>query len=343
MRILVAGDAQREAWDGFVAGHPEATPYHRWAWMEAIRRAYGFAPLPLLARRDGQVVGVLPLVRLRLSGLRGWLVSLPYCDYCGPLGEDDAARQALVDAALNQARRLGATGLEVRQVKAEPSGTGKILVRVALPGGAQQLMRSFRSKLRSQINKPERDGLKAVTGGLELLSSFYRVFSRNMRDLGSPTHSLDWFRAVLRGFGDLARVTVVSMPDASPAAAAIWMVQGRTAFEPWASSLREHKRANPNMLLYWSMLSQAASAGLTDFDMGRSTPGGGTHRFKLQWGGRDMGLSWERFDPASRRRWPLLTECSQRLSRKVFAACWCRLPLPVANTAGPVLRRYISL
>ncbi|WP_300156349.1 GNAT family N-acetyltransferase [Solidesulfovibrio sp.] len=342
MRVLVVDDAKREAWDAFVAGHPKATPFHRWAWMDAIRRAYGFAPTPLAAWRDGQVAGVLPLVRMRLPGLRGWLVSLPYCDCCGPLAEDAATRQALVDQALEQTRRQGAAGLELRQSRPEAGECAKVLIRMALPQGAQQLMASFRSKLRSQINKPKRDGLTAATGGMELLSVFYRVFSRNMRDLGSPVHSLDWFKAVLRGFEDLARVTVVAMSDGTPAAAAIWMVQGRTAFEPWASSLREHNRANPNMLLYWSMLSQAAAAGAEEFDMGRCTPGVGTHRFKLQWGGRELGLAWERFAPSG-RRWPPAAKRSPGVSRRALAVCWSRLPLAVANTLGPALRRYISL
>lgn len=342
MRVLVVDEAKREAWDAFVAGQAGAAPSHRWSWMEAVRRAYGFAAVPLAVWRDGQVVGVLPLVRMRMPGLRGQLVSLPYCDCCGPLAEDAAAGQALVDNALERTRQLGAAGLELRRVQAEPAGCAKVLVRVPLSAGAQGLLASFRAKLRSQINKPLRDGLVAATGGMELLSPFYRIFSRNMRDLGSPVHALDWFRAVLRGFGDCARVTVVSLPDGTPAAAAVWMVHGHTAFVPWASSLREHNRANPNMLLYWSLLSQAASQGLEAFDMGRSSPGSGTHRFKLQWGGQETGLSWERYEPSGRRL-PCLPETGPGLPRKVLAACWSRLPLPMANTAGPALRRYISL
>jgi len=342
MRIQVVGEAAHAAWDAFLSRHPGATPYHRWAWMDAVHRAYGFAFAPLAAWRDGQTVGVLPLVRIRLPGLPGWLVSVPYGDLGGPLAEDAATGQALVDTALEQVRRLGAAGLELRRLGHEPQSGAKVLIRRALPAGAPLLMRSFRAKLRSQINKPQRDGLRAQTGGPELLSAFYRVFCRNMRDLGSPVHALDWFRAVLGGFGDQARVTVVSLPDGFPAAAAIWLVQGRTAFNPWASSLREHNRANPNMLLYWSMLSRAAGEGVEDFDMGRSTPGGGTHRFKLQWGGREVGLSWERLAPSGRSR-PLSGVTRPGRARKALAACWSRLPLPMANAAGSVMRRYISL
>lgn len=343
MRIVVAENAQQNTWDGFAAGHPAATPYHGWAWLEAVRRAYGFSPVPLLALRDGQAVGLLPLVRLHLPGLPGRLISLPYCDCCGPLAEDDAVRQKLVDHALDVAHRQGETDLEIRQQTPEPSSAAKVLMRLTLPEGAERLMQSFPSKLRSQIKKPQRDGLQAVTGGVELLAPFYHIFSRNMRDLGSPNHSLGWFRAVLNGYGDRARVTVVFMPDGRPAAAAIWLIHGRRAFEPWASAIREYNKYNPNMLLYWSMLAQAADAGLTEFDMGRSTPGEGTHRFKRQWGARELGLSWQRFDATTRQRRQALPAGGSRSPRKFFAACWSRLPVGLANVAGPVLRRYISL
>lgn len=343
MRVIVADASRREAWDAAVAGQAASTPYHDWAWLEAVRRAYGFAVLPLLALRDGQGVGVLPLVRLRPPGGRGWLVSLPYCDCGGPLADEPEARQELLGRALDLARASGAAGLEVRQFGGETAGAAKVLMRLALPEGAGRLMESFPSKLRSQIKKPGREGLTAASGGAELLPAFYRVFSRNMRDLGSPTHSLAWFRAIVAGFGPRARVTVVSLADGRPVAGAVCLVHGSRVFGPWASSLREYNRHCPNMLLYWSLLADAADAGMAEFDMGRSTPGEGTHRFKSQWGAREVGLSWRRFDAGTRRERPALAAGGPGRARQVIAACWRRLPVGVANAVGGAVRRYISL
>jgi FemAB-related protein (PEP-CTERM system-associated) len=343
MRIVVADSTRSQAWDAFVAGQAGAAPYHAWAWLEAVRRAYGFQVFPLLALRDGAVAGLLPLVRLRLPGLRGRLVSLPYCDRAGPLAAEADVRQGLLDQALDLAAGLGAAGLETREAAADAGTSAKVLMRLALPDGAERLMASFPAKLRSQIRKPSRDGLRARTGGLELLEPFYQVFSRNMRDLGSPTHSLAWFGAVVAGFGPKARVTVVFMPDGTPAAGAVTLVQGRTVHVPWASSLKRHNRHSPNMLLYWTLLSRAADEGRDACDMGRSTPGEGTYRFKEQWGAREAGLSWQRFDAATRQRRPALAAGGPGRPRKLLAACWRRLPVGLANDMGTLLRRYISL
>lgn len=342
IHILHAHSTQSALWDSYVDGCADAGPYHRWAWLDAIHQAYGFRAVPLLALRSGKATGVLPLVLLGLPGRRGRLISLPYCDFGGPLADDDAAREKLLGHALELARAWGLDGVDVRRQSSRGVGTTKVLMRKLLPGGAKELFDSFPAKLRSQIRKPQREGLNTATGGEELLEDFYRVYARNMRDLGSPPHALGWFRAVLRGFAHRARVTVVSLQDGEPAAAGITMVQGATSFVPWASSLREHNPLSPNMLLYWTMLSQAAESGLKAFEFGRSTPGEGTHNFKKQWGAQQIGLAWQRFDPSTGVMRPL-SALGKARPRQLAEACWRYLPLGMANAAGPILRRYISL
>jgi Acetyltransferase (GNAT) domain len=249
----------------------------------------------------------------------------------------------LEEHAVKLARTHGEAGAEIRRQAPGAAGTPKVLMRLPLSGGPDKLMDSFPAKLRSQIRKPTREGLTAASGGEELLESFFKVFTKNMRDLGSPTHSLNWFREVIGGYGDRARVTVVSLPDGAACAAGITLVEGQRAFVPWASSLREHNRKNGNMLLYWSMLSQAADAGLAEFEFGRSTPGQGTYQFKKQWGASELGLAWTRHATADRGEQPVMAASGKQRLRPLAEACWRRLPLFLANWAGPRLRRYISL
>jgi hypothetical protein len=44
------------------AGAPEATVDHSWAWRSIFEDVFGHRTVYLAARRDGAVVGVLPLV-----------------------------------------------------------------------------------------------------------------------------------------------------------------------------------------------------------------------------------------------------------------------------------------
>ena len=343
MRVIQADCTRQDSWDRYAAGHGGAAPYHRWAWLEAVRLAYGLAPVALMALGGETVLGILPLVRLKPPGAKAWLISLPYCDFGGPLADDQAVSQKLVEEALAVARSQGAAGVEIRRTDQAGSGPAKVLMRLALPEGSRELLDSFPAKLRSQVKKPLRDGLRAQLGGEELLEPFYQVLSRNMRDLGSPTHSLGWFQAVARGYGDRARLTVVFTQDGRPAAAGLTLVEGRTVYVPWASSLREFNRQNPNMLLYWTMLARAADRGLAEFDFGRSTPGQGTYNFKRQWGARELPLAWTRQAVAADEPRPIQAQPGVAGLRPLAEACWRRLPLGLANLAGPRLRRYISL
>ncbi len=107
---------------------------------------------------------------------------------------------------------------------------------------------------------------------------------------------------------------------------------------PWASSLREHRSLNPNMLLYWLMIRDAIARGYRVFDFGRSTRDEGTYQFKKQWGAADSPFFWE-YALAEGRSLPDLGPKSSKFSAAVSA--WQRLPLPIANALGPHIVRGI--
>jgi len=111
-----------------------------------------------------------------------------------------------------------------------------------------------------------------------------------------------------------------------------------TTLVPWASSLREFRHLCPNMLLYWTMLEQATAAGQHTFDFGRSSPGGGTHQFKLQWGAREAPLFWE-YVLLTRDAMPDQGPTNPKFSAMI--ALWQRLPVPIANLIGPSIVRNI--
>jgi lipid II:glycine glycyltransferase (peptidoglycan interpeptide bridge formation enzyme) len=217
-----------------------------------------------------------------------------------------------------------------------------------LPENADVLMKSFKSKLRSQVRKPSKDGLEVRMGWAELLEDFYPVFVENMRDLGSPVHSKEWLRGIFDAFGDRARCAVVFMPDGEAAAGGVILCHSSTVSIPWASALRRLNRWNPNMLLYWAFLEYAANHDYTWFDFGRSTPEEGTYRFKAQWGAQPEALHWTRFNALGKNGdndLPVPEEDSDLQGRGREKAEWMiqRMPLALSQWFGSRVRRYISL
>jgi hypothetical protein len=61
VKVASTADADRHAWDAYVAGVPMNLPMNRYAWKEVLERSYGVKTLFLAAEdEDGQVCGVLP-------------------------------------------------------------------------------------------------------------------------------------------------------------------------------------------------------------------------------------------------------------------------------------------
>ena len=327
-------------WDGAVRRFPGWTHMHLHAWRSLIGEVFGHE-CPYFVARDagGAIVGVLPLVRVRSLLFGHYLVSMPFLNYGGPLGSPEAVR-ALADHAAALARRERVKLLELRSrtpldVPLEPS-TRKITMLLDLPTGEpEKLFKSFDAKLRSQIRKPQKEGV-TVRFGADQVEPFFRVFSRHMRDLGTPTMPLRFFRAIEAHFPESAWFACAYLGEAPIAAGCAFRWEDEVEIT-WASSLVAHKKVAPNMLLYWAMLEKATLEGARVFNFGRCTPGSGTHRFKQQWGARPEQLWWYGAASESGATTPAPTDGAYSLGPRV----WRHLPTPIATALGPHIVRGI--
>ena len=294
MTIKVERFAGSESeWDEFASAQQGFTHFHRFGWravMEQVSATNVFTSPPATPTELSSVC-CLSCVRSIVFG--HYLVGMPFLNYGGPIG-DDAGVRALVDEAIDLARRDRVKLLEMRSSRALdislPASHRKITVLLDLPRSPEALRKGFDAKLRAQIRRPLKEGV-SVAFGADQVEAFYEVFSRHMRDLGTPVQSLTLFREIARRFPDDCWFGVGYLRR-KPVAAGCGFRFG-TQFEmTWASSLREYNRESPNMLLYSAFMDRAIAEGLTTFNFGRCTPGSGTHRFKMQWGGREVALWW---------------------------------------------------
>jgi FemAB-related protein (PEP-CTERM system-associated) len=331
----VALAAPGAAWAEVAAtGHLALAP----VWYGVVR-AYGHEPLYLEVEAAG-ARAVLPAVFLRRRLLGGVVASMPFLDAGGPAGPPHLYPALLARLRLEAARR-GAGLLEIRasaplDLPVAPS-EAKVSLALALPPDPDRLWKALDAKVRNQVRKAERAGVTVRTGGAELFEAFYDVFAVNMRDLGSPVHGRGFFRAILAGFGDAARV-VVAERQGRPVGGLLALAHGDTLYVPWASTLRREAPSCPNMALYWETLRAGCRAGLARFDFGRSTRGSGTYRFKRQWGAVEVPLYWYVL-PLGRgavqvgggeERWAAVQQV------------WRRLPVPLTRLVGPRLRRLLT-
>ncbi len=330
-------------WERYVQASPEATLCHEFRWYDVIAGAYGHRPFYLLARRNGRPAGILPLFLVKSCLFGKSLVSMPFLDYGGICAGDDATHQELIGTALRIMREEGAQTLELRQCE-PPVGLGpdlhlnKVTMVLDLTVGVESLWRSLPAKVRNQVRKAEKSGLKVSIGGGDLLDEFYPIFAVNMRDLGSPVHHRRFFQELFGRFADQAKLFIIR--DGERAVGGLVAVRFKdTLLVPWASSLRDYFSKCPNNLLYWEAIKHACEQGLRRFDFGRSSVGSGTYHFKRQWGAAPAQIYWQRWSEGGKCRPPISADNPRyRMAIKL----WQRLPVRVATAVGPRLRKYIT-
>jgi FemAB-related protein (PEP-CTERM system-associated) len=338
VEVAVATPSDRGEWEQFLARYGDPAGYHSWGWRRVFESAFGHQSIYLIARRASETVGVLPLVAIRSRLFGNTLTSLPFLNYGGVIADGPEAGDALVAAAREKARDHHCSHVELRHVGVQfpslPCKRHKVSMRVDLradvwPGPDR--------KVRNQIRKAEKSGLVVERGGAALVDDFYKVFARNMRDLGTPVYSRRLFEEVLRSFPDRSLLHIVRLKG-EPVAAGFTYRTGTMVQLPWASSIREFNPLCPNVLLYWDALQYAQTCGAEVFDMGRSTPNEGTFRFKAQWGAQPVPLHWE-YQLLAGTDVPNVSPSNPKFQFAI--ALWQKLPLALTKRVGPMIVRTI--
>ena len=328
-------------WQSFVDSVAHSTVYHHSAWCELIKSNFGHTPYYITCRKpDGVLCGVFPTVHLSSKLFGSFMVSMPYFNYGGPLSEHAAVDQMMLEYCAELGGNLECSHLEVRDTGARDSWLAKqhkVTMILPLPESNDILDKQLGTKVRAQVKRAAREDLEFSHGREELLDDYYRVFSQNMRDLGTPVYDKQFFVSILEAFPDHAHIAIVRH-NKKPVAAG-FVLGFRDKLEiPWASSLRKANPLGVNMFMYRQILRVAIEQGYTFFDFGRSSIGASTYKYKKQWGAVEHQLHWH-YWLKDADELPELNPDNPKY--KIAIRLWQCLPVAVANTIGPKLVRNL--
>jgi FemAB-related protein (PEP-CTERM system-associated) len=306
-----------------------------------IESTYGHTTFYLAVQEGERICGVLPLV-----GIKSWLwgrclVSMPFFSYGGVLADTPEAGEQLLRKAESLAHDWNADYIELRQ--GQPSGDGwqtstaKVSMSVPLLENSGKFFASLSSRLRNKIRSAQKQGLVARWGKEELAKDFYKVFSCNMRNLGTPVYPRAWFENFLRVARDTSQLLLL-YEGQEPVAGTLITTYRDQAEMPWIASTPVARGKYSTVFLYWTALEWAAQSGFRRVDLGRCSPGSGTHKFKTQWNCQEIPLPWT-YWVRNGKQLPQLRPDNPRFRLAVRA--WKRLPLVVANVLGPRIVRAI--
>ena len=333
-------------WDHYVESKLSSSIYHFTAFKKVVEQSFGHRVVYLAAfSSSGSLCGVLPAIELKSRLFGHFLVSMPYFTYGAVLADSDSVADALYKALFEESKKLGAGHVELRATTEQnslPNGMKAKLSKVSmvrsLPDSTEQLWDDIGTKVRAQIKKSQRFDLKMKLGKSELLDDFYGVFAENMRDLGTPVYSKNFFKALIdSSLSDHFDIGVVYF-EGKPVSTCFLMRHKGMMEIPWASALNSVNHMNVNMYMYWAILRHAIATKNQFFDFGRSSKDAGTYRFKKQWGAEPQQLYWYYWLPNGGEL-PELNPNNPKY--KLLISVWQKLPVWLTKWIGPPVVKYL--
>lgn len=330
-------------WDSYVDGHPYGTVFHTSKWQKLIQFSFPHRPLHLLARNEtGRICGILPLFLVHSRIFGRMLVSTPQAAYGGILADGESDHNSLLARAREIAREKKVRFLELRNF--HPGQTSSdlqtkdlyVTFRQELSADSEKIFLSIPRKTRAECREGIRNELEFRVNEIGV-DGFYSIYSRNVRDLGTPVFSKRLFANGPRFFNGECRIFSVHWQG--KAVAAVWTLFYRDEVIPYyGGSVREYNRLGVNNFMYWMLIQYGCENGYRIYDFGRSKKGTGSFDFKKRWGMTMVDLPYQ-YDLVGQKNLPDTSPLNPRFAFGI--RLWQKLPLPVANVIGPLISKNL--
>jgi len=319
--------------------HPGATVFHTAAWLAALKRTYGYRPRALTTTPPASpaLVDGLVFCEIRSPWTGRRLVSLPFSDYCGPLGDDAGL---LTREALALTKQGGFRYLEIRPgYDAKPpdgmaEGASFYRHTIDLAAGPETLYRNLhKDSIARKIRRAGREGLRI---GRETDSSaireFHRLFLVTRRRHGYPPPPVQWLDNLFVTHADTASLHLARKPDGQAVAGIVLLRHSRTIYYKYGASDERFHAMGGMPLLFWDAMESAHQAGFETLDLGRSDlDGAGLIEFKEKLGASGKRISYWRY--------PSVTTGAKGSTGEAVRK-WCCAHLPDSALAWAGARLY---
>ena len=342
MEIRELRTGEEEAWDSYVYESDASTFYHQIGWRNVVLKSYRHKPRYLVARGDdGGIVGVLPMFLMESRVFGRKLVSVPFAPYGGVCADDETVKNALVQEAKRLMKECGADYLELRTTLGDdtPGFVSRSFYVTSIleldPNPAVVRNEKLKRNKRKTIAKSEKRDL--VMEWNNTTTEFYKMYVHNMRDLGSPAHSNTFFENILNEFPDNSKVLIVRRDD-NVLYAAFYLFYKDVIINSWSSTLTKYRKYYPTDFGIWNAIEYSCKNGYKYYDFGRSQENSTNLEFKMRWSAKMKQLHYHYY-LNNTNEVPDITTMNPK--RQMFAKVWRKIPLSLADSIGPLLRRNV--
>ena len=208
---------EEKAWDEYLFKSNHSTFYHQIGWRNVVGKTYKHKPVYLVAKEDGEIKGILPLFLMKSMLFGKKLVSVPFAPYGGVCTDNGTIENALVEEAKRITEECDADYLELRNLNLNKNelelatNNSYVTFVLNLSQDSDIVWKKFNNKVRNAIRK-------ALKSNLEIshdnnIKEFYGLYTKNMRDLGTPPHSYAFFKNLLHEFPEHTSCLLYTSPS----------------------------------------------------------------------------------------------------------------------------------
>lgn len=331
MSIRELKKEQHEAWNDFVKNQNNGTFFHQAEWKNVIERAFGCKTFYLYEEEAGSIKGLLPLALVKRPLFGPVLISAPLCVYGGGLG----GCKNLEEAAAEKAEELGVQYLELRGLEESTDSFSQsrnfFTFRRTLSDNHEENLTAIPRKQRAEIRK-------AMKANLEVrfdqdIETFFKVYSTSVRNLGTPVFAKKYLKVLMEDFSGQCDIATVSH-EGKPLTSVLNFHYKGEVLPYYGGGLPQARNYSAYPFMYWKVMENAVERGENVFDFGRSMKDTGAYAFKKNFGFEPQQLHYK-YHLVKATKLPNVDPDSPR--NKMITSIWKKMPLPVANTVGPIL------
>jgi len=342
-----------EEWDRFVEHHDQARFCHLFGYAKVLK-CYGYTPRNICFVRDGQIVAILPAVRVKSLFFGRRLVSQPFSEYGGllldpRLTEEEGAEifrtltayvMGCSDVSLLEMHGNHGVPEGWRERWAVHSIPHRIAV-LSLDRPVDELWRKVvHYSARKAVNQAQNHGIlvESECNEITILERFFPLYLLSMKRLGVPPHSIEYYLQLFRVFGDKMIIFWAKHESQTVAGLLGFSCGSRVSIINTISDPRGwHLR--PNDLLHWEFIKWAAVSGYDTFDFG-SVRYQGQLDFKRKWGCELLEHKYYSIKADQSARSVTLDSSSDNMH--TMSNLWSRyVPISFGKYLGPIIRKQL--
>jgi serine/alanine adding enzyme len=342
-------------WGEFITKSIDAHFQHTLYFKDAVESTYNnCSGRYYFLEEKGKIKAIFPLFLLKSKFFGNRIISLPFVDDCGFVGEYTKKDLLQLFQKLKN-ESFKKIELRVSSFFNFTLGMKKLLTEIGFnfDDSKQQVVisltdvdkmwRGLKKNVRNSITLAERSGLvlKKIDD-LRELKSFYKLYFKNMKQFGTPQHSFSYIKNLLNFEKNNFIALNVYHKDRLAGAVIAFFFNNHSylMFNVSESKLRKY---GSNDFLYWNLIKECFKQDIKSLDLGEvdrepvSKRQKGVYNFKIKW----LGEVYDKyvFSSSFEENGELKSEDdSLEVSKlKKYRRIWKKMPRFLVRFLGPKL------